>query len=231
MRKSVIAILMLVPAAGLAAPNLVPDGPVVTIEAMEAASPTFVCTPGNAYAANAAGYYNFYNFTESYAVLVDPSQCPTCDLGFAVTRARTLLRLNAAATFSISAAVADAVDIGGGCYVPGAVQAASGSSTVSGVAAAGGYYINLAWASPCIEPGRPYFLIFNLQEPGALVVGPYIDNDGATPCRVWHNAGAGWTDLSTSFIGDVFVWAEADCCSPPVAEDPTSWGEMKSLYR
>lgn len=236
MRRSAIAILLALPLLALpllaqAAPVLVPTVPEVTIEPLGADSAAFVCTPGNPYAANAAGYYNFYNFTESYAVLVNPADCPTCDLGFAFTRVRTLLRLNAGATFSISAAVADVIDAGNGCYAPGAVQAVSGVATVSGIATAGGYYINLGWASPCIDPGRPYFLILNLLEPGALVVGPYVDNDGATPCRAWHSLGAGWVDLATAFVGDVFLWAESDCCATPVSTEGASWGGVKSLFR
>jgi hypothetical protein len=231
MKTLIIAALLLLALPALAGPALTPDGPTVTIQSIEPQSANFICTPGNPYNANAAGYYNFYNFTESYATLFDPASCPTCDLGTTITRVRMLLRLNAAATFQISASLAEAIDTGNGCFAPGAVVAQSGAATVSGITAAGGYYINLNWTSPCLEPGYKYFLIFNLGEPGALVAGPYVDNDGVTACNSWHNSGTGWVNIASMFVGDPFVWAETDCCLLPVPEQAQGWGTIKSLFR
>jgi hypothetical protein len=232
MKKLVIAALLLLPLLAQAAPTFVADGPEITIEGIDVASSNFVCTPGNLYNANTVGYYNLYTGNESYAVLINPSECPTCNLGFMFTRVRMLLRLNAGATFQISAAIADVVDDGSGCLSPGAVQAASGAGTVSGVATTGGYYISLTWASPCIDPGRPYFLIFSFPNLGTGVAGPYVDNDGAVACESYRDAGAGWVDLQAAgFVGDPLLWAESDCCSSPVGVEGANWGNFKSLFR
>ena len=232
MKKLVIAALLLLPIVAIAGPVLVEEGPLVTIEEFNPASSSFVCVPGNLYNANTVGYYNLYAGNESYAVLINPSECPTCDMGFAFSRVRMLLRLNAGATFQISASVADVIDNGGGCYVPGAVQASSGVGNVAGIATTGGYYINLTWASPCIDPGRPYFLIFNFPNLGTGVAGPYVDNNGAGACFSYRNTGTGWVNLAAAgFVGDPFVWAETDCCSSPVGVENSNWGSVKTSFR
>jgi hypothetical protein len=230
MKKLVFAAL-LIPCLAVAGPILVEEGPAVTIADYGPAPAASVCRSGNFYNTNAAGFYELNPGLESYAVLIDPTACPTCDQGFAFTRVWTLLRLNAGAAFRISASVADVIDSGDGCRKPGAVQATSNHGYVSGIAATGGYLVYLNWASPCIDPGRPYFLIFSFTYIVGGVTGPYIDNNGVTAGRSFRDAGAGWIDLSTAFAGDPFVWAETDCCSAPVALETTSWGSAKSLFR
>ncbi|MBK8165272.1 MAG: hypothetical protein IPK64_04795 [bacterium] len=231
MRKLAIALLLL-PTLALSAPEFVADGPTITIEPYGIESANYVCIPGNPYDAATLGYYNLYTGNESYAILIQPSECPTCDLGFAFSRVRMLLRLNAGAAFQISASIADVVDQGGGCYAPGAVQASSGIGAISGIATTGGYFINLTWASPCIDPGRPYFLIFSFPNLGTGVAGPYVDVNGVVNCESYRDAGAGWVDLvSAGFIGDPQIWAETDCCSAPVSDEGASWGGVKSLFR
>ncbi len=231
MRRLAIA-LMLLPAIALAAPGFVPDGPTISVVPYGIESANYVCLPGNPYTGTTLGYYNIYFDTQSYAVLIDPAECPTCDLGFAFSRVRMLLRLTAGAAFQVSASIADAVEAYPGCYAPGAVQASSGAAAVSGIATTGGYFISLNWASPCIDPRRPYFLIFSFPDLGTGLVGPYVDVDGIANCQAYRDAGAGWIELASGgFAGDPQIWAETDCCSPPIADEDASWGRVKSLFR
>jgi hypothetical protein len=229
--KKLVSAALLLPCLAAAGPPLVEEGPAVTIVAPGPASSTSVCRSGNGYNTNAAGFYDLSPGLESYAVLIEPTACPTCDRGFAFTRVWALLRLNAGAAFRIAASVADVIDSEDGCRKPGAVQATSNHGYVSGLAATGGYLVYLNWAGPCIDPGRPYFLIFSFTYIVGGVAGPYIDNNGIAAGRSFRDTGAGWIDLSTAFAGDPFVWAETDCCSAPVGLEPTNWGSAKSLFR
>ena len=231
MRRLAI-VLLLLPAIAAAAPEFVADGPRITIEPYGTESANYVCLPGNPYLGSTLGYYNIYTGTESYAVLIRSSECPTCDLGFAFSRVRMLLRLTAGAAFQVSASIADVVETWPGCLAPGAVQATSGAANVSGITTTGGYFITLDWATPCIDPGRPYFLVFSFPDLGTGVVGPYVDVDGIAACEAYRDAGAGWIELASGgFIGDPQIWAETDCCSPPISDEDASWGRVKSLFR
>lgn len=169
---------------------------------------------------------------ESYAILIDPAACPTCGLGVSLETVYMTNRLEAGATHLIGVEVADVVDLGGGCYSPGATQLTYPPVTVPRNGFAGGWILSIPWNTACLDPGRPYFLIMNIPSTGMGYVGPYTGTSGVTPCRGWHNTGNGWTDLaSEGFAGDIFIWTEVNCCTEPVPVDPTNWGALKSMFR
>jgi len=230
MRRVAIASALLLLAAAPAFAEFQPTVGVVPLQAGPAADPAFVCLLGNAFAGAAAGYYNYYQAGESYALLIDPAQCSVCPVGFNTVRVRMLLRLDAGANFQVACGIDAAVEASPGCWVPGPAEDTSVTYGVSGVTTPGGYYINLPYVSPCALSTEKYFLTWTMVG-GTGVLGPYIDNNGATACLAYNNRGAGWTDLSTSFIGDIFLWAEVDCCNVPVPADPSTWGAVKGLYR
>lgn len=240
MKKLAIAALLLLPVMGFAGPTLVDNGPVVSIEEYSPASSDFVCTLGNNPPPPHSTYDPFWwRDSQRYAVLFDPADCPTCDLGFAFSRVSMLLHLEPGATFRMSASVVDVIDNGGGCYSPGAGPGGGlGTSSwtdVSGITTIGTYEVSVAWAGPCIDPGRPYFLIFNLQDVSPEFARPILDGNGILPCRSWVYTGQ-WTDAMTfgthgGWPGDPIVWAESDCCEAPVSLEDANWGSVKSLFR
>jgi hypothetical protein len=196
------------------------------------AAPQYDCTLGNELNENMGGYASNHTGAESYAILFDPAACPGCELGVTPTWLYFVLRLNAGANFQLSMAVADAIDTGGGCYIPGAVQLVRPATNVPSNCCAGGWIISMPWTTGCMESGRPYFLIVSFPDAGTGVIGPYSDDNGATPCRTWRHDGTGWVDPASSGVaGDILFWAETTCCSAPVPTDGTNWGSMKSLFR
>jgi len=229
--KVLLLAALLMPLTAAAGPEMIADGSVLPLGEIGPTCAPTACLTGSAYNANTIGYYNLNPGVESYAVLIDAGSCPDCDQGFTLARIWTLLRLNAGAAFQLSAALADVIDDGNGCYAPGEEQARSDPANVSGIATTGGYFVKLNWDSPCIEPGRPYFLIFRFTYIVRGVAGPYIDNDGIAACRSFRNTGSSWVDLSTTFAGDPFFWADTECCSAPVVLEGASWGSVKSLFR
>ncbi|MBK8015260.1 MAG: hypothetical protein IPK20_00235 [Betaproteobacteria bacterium] len=233
MKTLAIAALLLLPVMGFAVPAPVDDRPVVTIEEYSPASSSFACILGNPHIPPGWGVLVSSSASRSYAVLIDPADCPTCDLGFTFSRVRMLLHLEPGATLRVSAAIADVIDDGGGCYRPGLQQATSGWTEVSGITAIGSYAISANWAAPCIETGRPYFLIFTTSNIGTGFVGPVLDGNGILNCHSYFAFFGGvWTDMGTFGLqGDPYIFAETDCCEAPVGLENASWGSAKSLFR
>lgn len=229
-RTAVVILLLLAAASAQAKDAFAPDTEVVSLQAGPAdkAEPAVACLLGTPYADNAAGYYTRYRNGESYAVLMTPASCPSCPIGFGITRVRMLLNV-LAGDFYASCGLREAIPSQPGCWVPGGELAASPVYQVT-VGAAGGYYINLPWVSPCIGSNEPYFLTWTMVNSLGTVVGPYVDNDGTTPCLVYNDRGAGWVDLVGTLVGDVYLWAEVDCCDLPVPGEADSWGAVKKLY-
>ncbi len=227
MKRLLMLLVLLMPALALAADEFVAEISPVVMDA-GAKDAAFVCTIGNLYNSNTVGYYTHYVAGEEYAILFDPATCPVCGVGVQITRVRMLLRMPGGA-FTVSCGLREAVMTAPGCYAPGAVVAAS--PVYSGtVATAGGYYINLPYVSDCATVGEKFFLTWTMVGASG-VTGPYVDNDGALACNAYLDTGAGFADLSTAFVGDIFLWAEVDCCEPAVPNDDASWGSIKSLYR
>ncbi len=233
MKSMLIATLLLLAAAAQAAPwPSAGDRGLAVTPAGSKAVDKAVCSLGNdteeydgSYVANHAG-------PESYAILIDPATCPTCGLGISLETTYFVLQLQAAAVFQLTVSVADVVDLGGGCYSPGAEQVSYGPNNVPSNGFAGGWIISIPWNSSCLDPGQPYFLVLTFPATGTGVIGPKIDSDGVTPCRGWRNTGSGWTDLaSAGFAGDVRMWTEVNCCTEPVPVDLTNWGNLKSMFR
>lgn len=232
MRFLVLATLLLASAAQAATSAVTPVPRSDTEPFGTLNSPSATCVLGNepqsfdgVYVANHAG-------PESYAILIEPADCSSCALGVRLETVYFLLQLQAGASYQLAVDVADAIDTGGGCYAPGAVQISLPANNIPSNGFGGGWIISIPWNSACLDPELPYFLILKFPATGTGVVGPWIDTDGVTPCRGWRDTGSGWVDLATAgYTGDIFIWADAGCCTGPVGTEDTSWGGVKSLFR
>lgn len=226
MRFLVLATLLLAAAAQAATPAVEP----VTIDALK--GPLATCVLGNEPQSFDGVYVANHTGPESYAILIDPADCPSCALGVRLEKVYFLLQLQAGATYQLAVDVADAVDTGGGCYAPGAVQISLPANNIPVNGFGGGWIISIPWNSSCLDPELPYFLILKFPATGTGVRGPWVDTDGVTPCRGWRNTGSGWVDLATAgYTGDIFIWADVNCCTGPVSEERTTWGDVKSSFR
>jgi hypothetical protein len=230
----VAAMLMLSAAAHAAQPLIVGgSGPVVT-PLGDKAGEKAVCALGNEpdWDVDSGTYVSNHGGPESYAMLIDPATCPTCGLGVGLETVYFVLRLQAAASFQLGIEVADAIDLGGGCYSPGATQATRPPASVPSNGFAGGWIISIPWNPACLDPSRPYFVIMTFPETGSGVVGPYVDSSGVTTCRSWRNTGSGWTDVaSAGFVGNMRIWTDVNCCNEPVPADDMNWGTLKTMFR
>jgi hypothetical protein len=232
MKYLALATLLLATAASAAPPaEDAATGPGV-LPAGSLNSALQACVLGNEPQSYDGLYVGNHAGPESYAILIDPAACSTCALGVRLEMVYFLLQLQAGASYQLAIDVADAIDTGGGCYTPGAVQISLPANNIPSNGFGGGWIISIPWNSACLDPELPYFLILKFPAAGTGVVGPWIDTDGVTPCRGWRNTGSGWVDLATAgYAGDIFIWADAGCCTGPVGTEDTSWGGVKSLFR
>ena len=60
------------------------------------------------------------------------------------------------------------------------------------------------------------------------------DAGPASLCTNWNNYGAGWIDLLAQYPtwpGNLRIFADADCCTPPVPVKDSTWGAIKEIYQ
>jgi uncharacterized membrane protein YuzA (DUF378 family) len=197
--------------------------------------PSATCQIGNL---NAPVYAigNFLLPPEEYQLRVDPAvNCVSCYYGVMVTRVHVLLQTSEPCEIDISLNVDEAVPYGGGCMGPGPEWSNSGVFHVI-VGSAGVWNISMPFPTPCLASSRRYLLsvgIANFQcETGSM---PDLVTDGlATLCMNWNNFGTGWYDLLgqwPTWPGNLLVYADVQCCTPPVPTEKTTWGAIKALYR
>ncbi len=193
------------------------------------------CVVGNTDFDNIQGYYGdwWWGF-ESYAYLVNPLQegC-ACDIEFALSAVHMLLALDTDTNLLVQAALYSAVGEGD-CFVPGEELYAGMAHLVTGIPELAYYDIELGLDGQglCLPGSEPYFIVFRFLDDGATSVGLPVD---FTPqsCVNYNDWGSGWSDLvvAGSFVGDVFVWADVDCCIGSVPTRTTNWGAVKGLFR
>lgn len=192
------------------------------------------CVVGNSDFSGLQGYYDgwWWGF-EEYAYLVNAADegC-ACPVGVRFMAVHMLLALDVDTNLLLQAALLEAVDDGTGCMVPGAVLAEGLTYTISGIPELNYYDIELPLESPCATVGDDYFIVFRFLDDGAAMVGLPIDST-PTACTAYNDWGSGWTDLVVAgeFAGNIYMWADLDCCTTPVAAEPSTWGAVKGLYR
>ena len=83
----------------------------------------------------------------------------------------------------------------------------------------------------CVPWDDYYFLLMEYIDPFEALLP--ID-DQPEPGIVYNDKGTGWVDmigLGKTAGGKIIVWGDVICCEPPVANEPDTWGSVKSLYR
>jgi hypothetical protein len=169
---------------------------------------------------------------ENYKLAFDPlATCSVCPVGFRVNSVHVYLQTQAACTVVMSVDVEEAVYLGPECPAPGTVICAGSLYTVN-LPAAGLWNINLPVTCDCLTPGRDYLLGVHFES--ATCTPALITDAGpALACYNWNNYGAGWYDLLGAFPtwpGQLKIFADAECCTPPVPAEQKTWGAVKDLY-
>lgn len=199
--------------------------------------PTVSCDVGN----QEGPYWTFGNWImggETYAYLINPpTEGCSCDVGFKLERVYMMMQFgteDVPATFDAYAGLAEAVwDPARGAYVPGPEYCTSPNWSIT-ASEAGLYdiYVDLADACPCAATTEPYFITFHL--PNGFVWWPSALEDNTPQAGIsWYNSGFGWSDLVNDFgwWGNNIMHADVTCCQAPVAEEKTTWGGVKTLWR
>lgn len=176
---------------------------------------------------------------ESYAYIFNPSQQMTCDAGFMVTQVHMYMDFeptDVPVTFDVYADLGSAVmDPAAGCYVPGPEECTGALYTVT-IDVAGTYDLAIPLECECAYlydvTGAPYIYYLSMHFPTAFTARVVTDGvQGA--CTSFNDYGAGWEDLDPYFTtyGSISMYADAICCTDPVATENKSWGDIKSLFR
>jgi len=110
------------------------------------------------------------------------------------------------------------MEASGDCTTPGAIIDSSAPMTVSGIAAAGLYIIEIPCDFVCSDMGAEYFLAVEFTDTNGPV-GIAIDTTPQS-CVCYNDWGSGWVDVVSqySFAGDFFIYADVDCCGEPDPE-------------
>lgn len=193
------------------------------------------CLIGNSDIMGIQGYYGSWGY-QNYAIPFNPmNEACVCGSGFSVKAVHMLLTTNGLFTsITVRAALLTAVDDGTGCLVPGAEIYASAPVTVTALPMPEND-IEIPMDMPCITVGENYFMAFYIRDDNggeASGVGLAIDSS-PTPCYSYNDSGSGWVDLvmDSGIPGDNVMFADIDCCENPVANENSTWGEMKNQYR
>lgn len=172
---------------------------------------------------------------EAYKLAFDPgATCSTCPVGMNVTTIHVYLQVASACDIVMTVDLEEAAYPGDPtCPNPGPVVCTSVPYNV-GLPGAGLYDIALPITCDCVPTDRTYLLGFNIESISCTTVPDLITDAGpAGACTNWNNYGTGWYDLLGQFPtwpGDMIVFADVECCTPPVPVGESTWGAIKSLY-
>jgi hypothetical protein len=198
------------------------------------AGPAQDCQVGNLNAP-AIAIGGFIAAPESYKLAFDPgATCSTCPVGMNVTTIHIFLQTAAACDLVMGVDLEEAIyPDDPTCPNPGPVVCTSPLFNV-GLPGAGLYDIALPIDCACVPVDRMYLLGVNIQSVSCAVVPDLVTDAGpATACTNWNDYGTGWYDLLAQFPtwpGNLIMFADVDCCTPPVPVEESTWGAIKALY-
>ena len=173
---------------------------------------------------------------EEYKLAFDPgATCSACPVGISVTTIHVYLQSSSACAIVVDMNLEEATYPGDpSCPNPGPVVCSSGAYNVN-LPGAGLWDVALPITCDCVSSGKEYLLGFYISSVSCATVPDLITDAGpATACANWNNYGAGWYDLLGQFPtwpGNLIFFADAECCSPPVPVDESTWGAIKALYK
>lgn len=237
--RTLITIILILGIAGVAAAERTVTTTPLAAEVQHAGSTPLiaVCTLGN----DATAAYAITDYiwgAESYATVFSapPLSCD-CAAGFTVDAVHFYMNFRAEdvpAAFDVAVSFHETyVDPTSGCSVPGQVICTSPTYTVN-ITASGLYDISLPMG-PCACAYFGYDYAVSISFPAAFpsTMRPdAVTDDTPTGCTSWNDFGSGWQDTyNAGFPGELVMYADVVCCNDPVADESTTWGSLKSLYR
>lgn len=174
---------------------------------------------------------------ESYAYIFTADNL-ICDPGFMLETVHFLASFEETmvpVTFDMSVSLNEGVDLGGGCFGPGDVLCSSFVYSIT-IDTAGLYDLALPIDCACAfinDPvGNPYVYALEAHFFGLFDMDVVVD---AMPsaCTAYNDWSEGWYDLFGSFsgYGNIVMWGDVVCCANPVANEETTWGAIKSMYK
>ncbi len=203
-----IAISHEVPAAAAARPrNLDPIQPV-----RDKVYPGDCVFGNDNFGSHFATQTSFWSGNEQYAFFIRPSDYACgCDPGFNVRAVHMWLQLNTSSNPTVRAHLAEA-EGAGACFTPGAILSTSDPLPVS-VGTSGLHDVEIPCDFACQEMNVDYFLIVEFLDANGPVGLPF--DNSPQDCVNYVERGSGWEDLvdDHNFWGDIYIWADVDCCS------------------
>lgn len=194
-------------------------------------SPLVTCQVGNLNPA-AWAISNFVLPPEEYKLAFDPmATCTACPFAFKITKNHILLQTAGACTIVMSVDVEEVVYAGADCTTPGPVVCESPLYTVT-LPAAGLWNVGIPITCDCLTLARKYMLSVHFES-ASCTPALITDAGPADLCLNWNNYGTGWYDLLGAFPtwpGQLIMFADAECCTPPVPASEKTWGAVKELY-
>ncbi len=175
---------------------------------------------------------------EEYKLAFDPMVDGTCGTecilpgwGFEVNVIHIHIQVDVPCTLIVGVDVEEAVyPTSPDCPEPGALACASPLYYVA-LSSAGGWILNIPITCDCLAIYKEYLLGVYFDSAPCNV--DLVTDNFPTACTSWNNWGAGWVDLVVDygFPGNLKIWADAECCEPPVPAAQLSWGVIKKLYK
>ena len=193
--------------------------------------PNVACRVGNLNAP-AWALSNYLIQSEIYKLVIDPSTCTACPLGLRVTAVHILLQVSGPTTLFMTPDVEEAIFPQPWCAAPGPEWCLGSKYTVN-LPFAGLWDIGLPIECDCLPPVGPYLLGIHFGGFDSASVPDLITDAAPYLCHNWNNYGLGWVDLVARFPwpGNLNIYADVECCSPPVPVEENSWGKVKALYK
>jgi hypothetical protein len=180
--------------------------------------------------------YNFLSPPEDYKLAFDPlATCTVCQVGFMPTTVHVYLQVKAAGSVVLSVDVEEAVYPTPGCTAPGPAMCTSPLYTVT-LPSAGLFNLGIPITCPCLTMYKKYLLSVHFQSMSLTPanIGLVTDAGPAALCLNWNDYGTGWYDLLTAFPtwpGQLKIFADVECCTPPVPAQDKNWGAVKEMYK
>ncbi len=198
------------------------------------ATPKGDCVVGNLGAA-AWALSGWMTGDEGYKYYFNAAAQNCCAVGFEMEAVHMLLQfsdpLTLPQTFTVYGDLEEAVwDPALGCWVPGPELCVGEAYTIT-ISDPGLYDISVPLVCECAGSEWDYFLSVHFV--GAVDASIIVD-DTPTARLDWHNWGTGRVDLADYGLdayGDLVMWADVFCCSPPVSTEDSTWGEIRNLFR
>jgi hypothetical protein len=122
------------------------------------------------------------------------------------------------------------------CWWPGVEDCVSDVVTVT-ITEAGLWDIAVPIDCECaymLDPlGMPYWYLLSMHFVDVFDMYLVVD-EFPTPCTAYNDWGSGWVDLydqGFDAFGNIVMWGDVTCCLDPIANEDSTWGDVKDLFK